>query len=526
MYNTKGNGIGELLSKGIHLDEILIYLRKSRSDDPLKTVEEVLAKHESDLQEYAVREYGQQIPESQIFREIVSGETIDERPNMLEVLSRIENPKIKGVLVVEPQRLSRGDLEDCGRIVNAFRYSKTYVITPSMTYNLENKMERKFFEQELMRGNDYLEYTKEILFRGRILAVKKGQFLSNIAPYGFDKVVVDGMHTLKENDDADAVRLVFNMFVNQGKTYLEIARHLDSIGVKPMKGVRWDKCTIKRMIRNPHYCGKIRFNEKKTVKTYEDGELVTRRNIPSDPDEIIIVEGLHKGIVSEDLFNQAQEIADGKSYGARNTWMKPLQNPLASIIRCKKCDKAMYYHPYKKAESRIECRQRRYCGSKSVKLQEVVDSVAFALEHEKLPELEVKIENNDGDSIAIQKKQLEKMNAELVELQEQEERQYTFLEKGIYSEAIFVKRNTELHAEMEALKTKIYEVKKNVPKEIDYGKKMIQLKEAIAGLKNPDLSPKAKNDLLKAVVERIDFEFLTYEGKGKYTYRLDITMRF
>jgi NAD(P)-dependent dehydrogenase (short-subunit alcohol dehydrogenase family) len=32
-----------------------------------------------------------------------------------------------------------------------------------ITYDLEKKMERKFFQDELLRGRDYLEYTKEIL---------------------------------------------------------------------------------------------------------------------------------------------------------------------------------------------------------------------------------------------------------------------------------------------------------------------------------------------------------------------------
>ena len=117
----------------------IIYLRKSRADNQDESVEEILAKHEQMLQELAERELGGRIPEHCIFREVVSGETIDERPEMKKVLSLIENPAIKMVLVVEPQRLSRGDLEDCGRVVNAFRYSKTKVMTTMMTYDLINK---------------------------------------------------------------------------------------------------------------------------------------------------------------------------------------------------------------------------------------------------------------------------------------------------------------------------------------------------------------------------------------------------
>lgn len=128
-------------------DTHIIYLRKSRADNPNESVEEVLKKHEDILQELSIRDFGGKIPERCIYREVVSGETIDERPEMIRLLAEIENPKLKAVLVVEPQRLSRGDLEDCGRIVNAFRYSGTQIITPNMVYDLTNKMQRKFFEQ-------------------------------------------------------------------------------------------------------------------------------------------------------------------------------------------------------------------------------------------------------------------------------------------------------------------------------------------------------------------------------------------
>ena len=159
-------------------EQYIIYLRKSRQDDPNETVEEVLEKHETMLQEYAVREFGHKIPEKNIYREVVSGESISEREEIKQVLARISDPNIKGVIVVEPSRLSRGDLSDCGRLIDELRYSKTQVVTPYMTYDLDNKMERKFFQDELLRGNDYLEYTKEILWRGRELApfiLKGGQ---------------------------------------------------------------------------------------------------------------------------------------------------------------------------------------------------------------------------------------------------------------------------------------------------------------------------------------------------------------
>ena len=49
-----------------------MYLRKSRQDDPNETVEEVLAKHEIWLQDWAEKNLGYRIPEEYIIREIVS----------------------------------------------------------------------------------------------------------------------------------------------------------------------------------------------------------------------------------------------------------------------------------------------------------------------------------------------------------------------------------------------------------------------------------------------------------------------
>ena len=496
-------------------------MRKSRADNPEESVEEVLSKHETMLQELAERELGGRIPERCIFREVVSGETIAERPEVNKVLELIENPAVKMVLVVEPARLSRGDLEDCGKIVNAFRYSNTKVMTLQMTYDLQNKMHRKFFEQELMRGNDFLEYSKEILLRGRILSVQKGNYIGNIAPFGYDKTIIDDGPSLKPNDDADAVRLVFDMYVNQGKSYLEIARHLDSIGVKPTRGVIWEKTSIRKMLTNVHYVGKVKFGEHRTEKVYQDGKLVKQRNMPADPDEVIIADGKHLPLVTQEIFDKAQEILNNNP---RAKWDAPLKNVLAGLMFCSKCGKAIAQHPYKTAKDRYNCANRNGCGSKSAPVDEVIEAVIFALENEELPKLEVKLKNDDGNSYMIQQKQIKKMKEDLEELMSQEEKQYIFLEKGTYTEEVFLRRNKALHAEMEELKTRIFEASKVLPKEVDYGEKIVTLKKAIASLRDDTATAEAKNKLLKTIIKRIDYEYLSWEGKGKVRYKLHIQL--
>lgn len=501
-------------------DEYIMYLRKSRADNPHESVEEVLEKHETILQEMAVRDLGGRIPEHCIYREVVSGETIAERPEMCAVLSQIENPKVKGILVVEPQRLSRGDLEDCGKVVNAFRYSKTEVWTMNMVYDLTNKMQRKFFEQELMRGNDYLEYTKEILLRGRIAAIKRGCFIGNHPPFGFDKIVDEyGDNTLKPNDKAFAVLMAFEMYVNEDMSYLQIARRFDELGIKPERSEKWDKSSIRVMLKNRHYIGLVFFGASKSVKSFENGQVVTRTTNLVDEGEIIIAKGKHDPIVPLELFEAAQEKINNNP---RRNLNAALVNPLAGVIFCHHCGRAMAQHPYPHARTRIECANRSECSANSTYLDEVVDAVAYALEMEHLPDLEVRLKNDEGKSATIQKKALEKMGKQLEEMYEREERLHDFLEKGTYSEEVFAKRMNKLHAEMEELKSRIFEAKQNMPKEIDYGNKLIRLQEAIAGLRDDSLSIEDKNRLVKAIVRRIEYEFIERVGKGKTRYRLHI----
>ena len=142
-------------------EEVLVYLRKSRTDDPTLDVAEILARHETILDEWAEKHLGGKVPEVNKYREVVSGETIDSRPELLNILARIESPATKAILIVECQRLGRPDLEDIGRLSKLFRYTNTLIITPMKTFDLRNEYDREAFERELMRGNEYLEYTKK-----------------------------------------------------------------------------------------------------------------------------------------------------------------------------------------------------------------------------------------------------------------------------------------------------------------------------------------------------------------------------
>ena len=499
----------------------IIYLRKSRQDDPNQTIEEVLAKHEALLQEYARRELGGEIPEENIFREILSAESISDRVEIKKVLARLEDPNIEGVLVVEPSRLSRGDLADCAHIINAFRFSRTLVGTPMMTYDLENKMERKFFQDELLRGNDYLEYTKEILFRGRVAAVKRGCYISRVAPYGYDKVLIGKDHTLAPNEEADVVRMIFDWYANEQLSPQRIAIRLTEMGIKsPTGAAEWYKESVRSILKNKHYIGLVFYNRRKTTPMLEDGVIV-KKKVYQDDEEVIEAEGKHPAIIDMELWERAQS---RHSRPRRRTEFN-LNNPLAGILVCSKCKKSMRYSPYGHADDRYTCLGGAKCY-KSAKVKDVRAALLHALEHSELPALQQKVKNGDGNARKIQERLLAKLEKEMQGYREQEERQYDFLESGRYTPDVFDARNAALRAKMEDCQAAIFKAKSSLPQNVDYEERIVSLERAIEAMKNEELSVEEENKIYRAIIERVEYTGApvgTKRGEGSFT--LEVFLR-
>ena len=507
----------------------LLYLRKSRQDDPNETVEEVLSKHETQLQEWAEREIGGRIPEENIYREVISGESISDREEIKKVLARLEDPKIKGVIVIEPSRLSRGDLADCAKIIDSFRFSKSVVATPYMTYDLTNKMERKFFQDELLRGNDYLEYTKSILWRGRVAACKRGCYIGNYAPYGYKKIKIGKDHTLEIiEEQAEIVRLIFDMYVKEDMTPYQIACRLNDFGFPSPSNDIWKKDTIRHMIRNAHYAGYVVFNRVKRTQVLEAGEIITKRLAQPD-DDIIIAEGKHTAIISREIWEAAKSLV---ARHPRVVFEKELKNPYSGILVCGKCGHAMRRHPYKQAEDRMECKVRPRCY-KSVKESAINDAIIAALEHSELPTLELKAKNNDGNAHKIQRKMLEKLEKQMQEYIQQEDNQYELLETGKYTQELFDRRNAQLRAKIDECQAAIYKAKSTLPESVDFSERVEVLRNAIDILKDDNATATEKNRILKAIVEKIEFSGVPSDGqnrkrqtrKGIDPFNLTITLR-
>ena len=170
-----------------NLEEYAMYLRKSRADIEAEAngEGETLARHENILLDLARKN---EIKIGKIYKEIVSGETIEARPEMQRLLSDVRSGRWKGILVVEVERLARGETMDQGIVANAFKISNTKIITPMKVYDPNNEFDEEYFEFGLFMSRREYKVINRRLQRGRIMSVKEGKYVGSVAPFGYDRV--------------------------------------------------------------------------------------------------------------------------------------------------------------------------------------------------------------------------------------------------------------------------------------------------------------------------------------------------
>ena len=498
--------------RGISLtiENVLVYLRKSRSDDPLLSVEETLAKHEKILDEWTERHFGVAVPDTQKYREVASGETIQERPAIQRVMRMVEEPKYMAILAVDVQRLSRGDLEDAGRIMKLLRYTNTLVITPDMVFDLNDEYDRDRFKRELERGNDYLEYTKKIMNRGRLLSVSQGNYIGNVAPYGYDKDwVMDGKRkcpTLKINpEQAEVVRMIFDMYVTQDMGAHNICHALDAFGIKPPRGEHWSPYSIRTILTNIHYLGKVKWYNRKTVNVVENGEI--RQTRPrTNADDVLIYDGKHPAIITEDMFNAAREKM-GRNHRTKST--TKVRNPLASLLFCQ-CGRAMSLRTYTSHNGapRLLCDGQVHCGTGSCLYDEIIERVIVSLE-QSIADFEIKLNSDGNEADKLHEKMVKGLEKRLKDLEAKEvsmwESQAHPDPEQRMPQHIFKQLNDKLLAEKEEVKKALQKAYETMPTPIDYEEKILLFKDALDALKNPNVDAQTKNTLLKRCIERIEY---------------------
>lgn len=513
--------------------EIIMYLRKSRSDDPLASVTEVLEKHEQMLDEWMSLQQaeGGPVPEENRFREVVSGETLDSRPKMMELLRKIESPDIKAVLVKEPSRLSRGDLQDIGYLVKVLMYTGTLVLTLQGSYDLRDDRDREQFERELMRGNDYLQYQKKIMKDGKLLSVKNGCYIGPYAPYGYRKTSYkEGRrtcHTLEPiPEEAEVVQQVFQLYAS-GLGSISICDILDKEHTKPPRGKTWSPETITSMLSNVHYIGKVKWNQVLRGHRVENGEIKRYKYTAED---YLIFEGKHPAIIDQDLWDAVQTIKGNIPPKKKKT---ELRTPLAGMFYCT-CGKAMAYKQTTNKGKKIGV-PRFLCGDQRCKIHgsatvhEVLAEVSQVL-RDCIDDFEERIEQGVDNSAELHQQMLARLEKRLDDLRELEIKQWDEKTKGGMPDHVFERLNSQTVAEIKDVTQAICEAKDTAPVHVDLHEKRVTFEAALALLQDPDAPAKEQNALLRACIDRIVYSRPKPQKMGGRVgntepFKLEITLR-
>ena len=279
---------------------------------------------------------------------------------------------------------------------------------------------------------------------GRIQKAREGRWNGGFAPYGYR--LVDGVLQINE-DEAPAIRTIFEQYVNTDTGANGLSKYLETHGFQKLARQNgtsplFSATLIRAILKNPVYCGKIAFGRRKLEKIHG-----TRNEYHQVPQEnYLLVDGLHEGIVSEELWNAAQVklLAQSKRYEPVNRSKTEQAHLLSALVKCPICGAGMYSNkctkrkkdgtPYK-SFSYYSCKHRKMqrgqkCDFNKQIQEEVLDNAVV--------EVIIKLVSNPQFAAMMQEKINSKVDTTAIEQEiaaaEKQLRQYYSVKSKIMEE--------------------------------------------------------------------------------------------
>lgn len=481
--------------------EYAIYLRKSRADLEAEATGagDTLARHEQILMSLAK---SRALPIGAIYREIVSGERIANRPVMQQLLTEVEEGHWKGVLVTETSRLARGDTIDQGIVAQAFKFSGTLIVTPSKTYDPTQEADEEWMEFGLFMSRQEYRMIRRRMNAGMQAAKREGRYISNVPPYGYERYKLEGRGwSLRPIEpQAKVVRMIFDLYLS-GLGYCEIEKRLNALHIPAPKSDKWSARTIPGILRNAHYIGCIPAAFRPGKKVVKDGQIkITRPRVKSCE----LYKGLHEPIISREVWDQVQARL-GKNAAVRTPGNRQQSNPLAGLIVCDCCGKRMQRRPQPEGiQTQIICTTR---GCPTVAHSDVeLEQLVLASLRTYLAKLEAgKPEVLD---LSAERKALADIEKQIASLDSRMRRTYELVEDGTYTREIFLARQAEISKEREKLTAERAEIEQQISgRESEYAAQssLAPKIHSVLDVYTTDLTPKERNRLLKQVIDHIDY---------------------
>ncbi|MCI8514090.1 MAG: recombinase family protein [Lachnospiraceae bacterium] len=492
-------------------DQYCLYLRKSRADQEAEArgEGETLARHEHALLSFARSRH---IHVSHIYREIVSGDTIASRPQMQKLLAEVAEGRWTGVLVMEIERLARGDTIDQGIMAQAFKISGTRILTPFKTYDPTNEFDEEYFEFGLFMSRREYKAINRRLSNGKLASIQEGKVLGGREPYGYRRVRIPngkGCTLTIVPDQAEIVRTIFHLYAfgDSGRPlgYAAIAERLNLLCIPGPTGGSWGKETISGILQNPVYIGKVRFGNRRLQKTYSDGSIQKKR--VRNPSSALLVDGLHPPLVERSVWDKVQKMRETRRPRVKSELT--LKNPMAGLLICGLCGSPMT----RSNRSGRNCATLRCknpacpCVSsrQDIVEEKMLEGIRNWIARYRIPSAPEKTEDT---GVSLLHTSLERIAHAQKQLLNQKERLYDLLERGTYDEDTFRSRMAKLNEKETELKRAASSAESELAlclETEDARAQRIPRMRHILEVYDSLREAEDKNALLKEIFERIEY---------------------
>lgn len=259
----------------------------------------------------------------------ISGKQIKHRKQFQQMMIDAKAKKFAKVVVKDVSRFARNTVD----LLQSVRELKSYGVQVDFLNNgevMEGGSEFILTILGAMAQQESANMSKRVKF-GKDITAKKGR-VPNLV-FGYDKIP-DERYTLKINEEeAKIVKEIFESYVYKGIGTTKIAWNLNDRGIRTKKTKsKWVQTSIVRMLKNPIYTGRVT-NKKSEVTDFITG---TRKELPEE--EWIVVERPEMRIISDELFNRAQELLEQRSNEFKlNNKREKTEYVFSTLIYCKHC---------------------------------------------------------------------------------------------------------------------------------------------------------------------------------------------
>ena len=407
-----------------------------------------------------------------------SGSNMD-RPGLQDMIRDVESGKLDMVLVYKLDRLSRSQKETLFLIEDVFQ--KNNVAFTSITENFDTSTPFGMAMTGILAVFAQLERSKitERTMNGKDSRAREGKWHGGKwVPIGYD--YKDDMLEVNEYE-ALQITEIADLFL-KGTPVRTIERMMTEKGYKHKHG-QWDAKTIRRVLQNPVYIGKIKNRDK-----YYDG--------------------IHDPILNQKTFDAIQKLMDErkKEYGAA----RPHQSLLGGILHCKNCgaryarqnyNGVFYYICYSRSKKMKKMIKDPTCKNKNYRMEELEANILeeiyqLAIDPDRVAHV---MENKPVTDMT---EKIKAINSEIAKIDTQISKLMDLYALGTIDLNVISDKVAEMNNRKTALSKELDSL--NVPETKD--SMSVEEIRSIAALMNDDLPLEDKRSILQSLIYYIEID--------------------